>query len=142
MKTFACLFIFFPLVPAASAQKARDPVLVSAQLPKYPVLPRTARVEGDVKAEFTLDRGGDVTSVKIISGHALLKEATEDNIRTWKFQLSPREAVDGKVFRTKFSYKLSGRYVGESKVPRLTVTFDSFDNVEITSDQGVAVIQD
>jgi len=143
MKGFGWVFVFCLLVSTASAQKPSDPVLKSAQLPTYPVLARTAGVVGDMDAEFTLDSEGNVTSVEITSGHPLLKRVTEENIRTWKFKLPTEGGMDGRRFKTRFSYKLSGRWVPESKVPKLTVTFDSFDHVEITSDQqGEPTIRD
>lgn len=104
-------------------------------MPKYPVIARTAHVIGDLEAEFTLDETGSVTSVQILSGPPLLARATEENIKTWKFYLPAENKKPPSVYKTKFSYRLSNKYVSEDQVPALTVTFDSFKRVEITSDQ-------
>jgi len=137
MKSFGWEIVFLlamPPAPAAFAQKASDPVLESAQMPKYPSIARTARIQGDMEAEFTLDDQGNVASVQVTSGPPLLKKVTEDNIRTWKFKLPTQGAVNGRKYETRFSYRLSGLYVSSSNVPRLTVTFHSFRRVEITTD--------
>ncbi|HXX17874.1 MAG TPA: energy transducer TonB [Candidatus Acidoferrum sp.] len=138
MKSFGWGIVFLlamPPAPAAFAQKASDPVLESAQMPKYPPVARTAHVTGDLEAEFTLDEGGNVASVRILSGPPLLARPTEENIRTWKFHLPTENNRPGRKFKTTFAYRLSDRYVSRSRVPPISVTFDSFDRVEITSDQ-------
>lgn len=108
--------------------------LQSAQLPAYPVIARAAHVSGDVVAEFTLDERGTVTSVTILSGNGLLARSTEDNIRTWKFGEPPKDARPDTKYRTRFSYHLSNRYPPDSVPLQFTVTFTSYEHVDITGE--------
>lgn len=131
MKSFGWVFVFCLLVSTASAQKVSDPVLQSAELPKYPVVALSAHISGQVEAQFTVDQNGSVSTVQVLSGPPLLTRATEENIHTWKFHITGQ--VAGTKYRTAFTYHFSGRQV-RSGVPRLTVTFDSFHRIDVTSD--------
>jgi TonB family protein len=122
------------LASSLFADGRSKPVLESSQTPRYPAIAATAHVEGSVEAEFTLDGDGNITFVRILSGPALLARATEDNIRTWKFSMPPKDGGPDRKYKTTFSYHISGRYPTESEPLRLTITFVSFEHVEITTD--------
>jgi TonB family protein len=100
-----------------------EPVLTSANIPKYPPLARQARVEGVVRLAFTLPANGtEPTNVEVVSGHTLLKSAAVENVKTWRFE-NPY-AVERR-YETTFEYRLlSGR----------RVTFESFGHVEVVID--------
>lgn len=108
-----------------------EPVLTSANIPKYPPLAAQARVEGIVKLSFRLEAGAaEPTNVEVVSGHPLLKRAALENVKTWRFE-NPFPPVERK-YETTFKYRLSDRKaVGKKKV---IVTFESFDHVEILTD--------
>lgn len=53
--------------------------------PDYPELARRMHIEGRVGVEASVAPNGSVTSVKAISGNALLQAAAEQAIRKWKF---------------------------------------------------------
>jgi Gram-negative bacterial TonB protein C-terminal len=126
-----CLF-----APGIFADEWPNPVLDSAQMPRYPAIAETAHVEGDIEAEFALNQDGSVASVRIVSGPPLLAGATEDNIRTWKFGSVPRDGKPDRRYKTTFSYHFSGKHPKNPERLRLTVTFISFERVEITKDMG------
>ena len=53
--------------------------------PVYPPLARAARVSGVVVVEVVVDRAGNVTSARALSGHPLLKEAAVAAATQWKW---------------------------------------------------------
>jgi len=109
-----------------------DPVLVSANIPMYPAIACTARVEGEVKVTFTLGASSnEPTQVEVLSGHPLLKPAALENVKTWRF-INPY-AVDRK-YETTFTFRLSGRELPSTATKRLTVSLESFRTVEIMTD--------
>jgi len=91
-----------------------------------------ARVEGIVKLSFTLPaRGDEPTNVEVISGHPMLNAAAIENVKTWRFDNS--YTVDRK-YETTFKYRLSGRELPGGATKRLTVSLESFRQVEIVTD--------
>lgn len=60
---------------------------------EYPRLAWLARIEGDVQLEVQVDPEGQVHLEKGISGHPLLKEAAEENVRGWRFQPGQTEEL-------------------------------------------------
>jgi TonB family protein len=119
---------------AASVPGTPDPRLLTAQLPNYPLIALTARIEGEVAADFTKDENGDVTSVKIVSGPPMLLKSTEDNIRSWKFSVPPNGDSADRQYKTIFSYRVSKRVLSPGQTPRFTVTLESFRRIEIEAD--------
>jgi len=85
-------------IVCALGQTLPEPRLVSVGLPKYPVLARQARIEGEVHVEFILNSSGEPVSVTAVSGHPMLKGAAEENVKTWKFEL-PKD-----LYRTEWKY--------------------------------------
>jgi len=63
-------------------QKPPKPKLISAQLPRYPVLARRIQTQGEVQVEFVLKASGETSSVIAVSGSPLLKAAAEDHVRS------------------------------------------------------------
>jgi periplasmic protein TonB len=53
--------------------------------PVYPELARRARVSGDVILEAVIDEEGTVSTIKVLSGHALLNNAAIEAVRQWKY---------------------------------------------------------
>ncbi len=125
-----CLVFAISIAAAAAAQT--EPVLSTANIPKYPPLACQARVEGVVKLTFTLAAHSDEpTNVEVVSGHSLLKAAATENIKSWRFE-NPY-AVERK-YETTFTYRLSGKELPGSAVKRLTISLESFHQVEIVTD--------
>src|SRR5207253_6712631 len=80
---------------------------ISRPVPAYPMLARTAHVEGDVQMEITIDENGDVATARVISGHPLLQQASLNAAREWKFN---KTALDGRPVKVQgvltFRFKL------------------------------------
>jgi TonB family protein len=75
--------------------------------PVYPPLAKLARVEGQVGLKLTVDQLGSPSKIMFASGNPLLRGATEDAVKRWKF---PVEAANQQVevtieFKTNCSNK-------------------------------------
>jgi len=66
----------------------KPPRLVSSVQPVYPAMARNAGIEGDVVMDTTIDRAGNVTNVKVVSGPPMLRQAALDALRQWKYEPS------------------------------------------------------
>ena len=60
--------------------------LISHVAPVYPPLAKQARLQGDVVLEAVISREGDVTNLRVVSGHPLLVEAALTAARQWKYR--------------------------------------------------------
>jgi TonB family protein len=76
----------------ASAKKRIEPV--------YPPLAKAARISGSVVVEVTTDEEGNVSSVRAISGHPLLKDAAVAAARGWRFTPTILQGIAVKVIGT------------------------------------------
>jgi len=66
----------------------KPPRLVSSVLPVYPAVARDTGTEGDVVIDTTIDKTGKVTSMKVVSGPPMLRQAAVDALRQWKYEPS------------------------------------------------------
>jgi protein TonB len=60
--------------------------LISKPDPIYPPLAKMARIQGMVKLEAIIARGGTVKDLKVISGHPLLVKSALDAVQRWRYQ--------------------------------------------------------
>lgn len=60
--------------------------------PVYPELARRMNIEGKVKLEVTVGANGKLKSMKVVGGHPLLVNASEDALRRWTFEPAAAEA--------------------------------------------------
>jgi protein TonB len=67
--------------------------MISSVPPVYPSLARSQHISGDVKIDALIDVNGHVTSMKVISGPALLHQAAMDALHQWKYRPA---TLDGK----------------------------------------------
>src|SRR5215467_14527638 len=68
----------------AMAQDQVQPTVSAFECPTYPHKAESMRLQGMVKLQVTTD-GHQVVQVKPLSGHPVLVEAADKNVRTWKF---------------------------------------------------------
>jgi protein TonB len=72
----------------------KQPVIEKSVAPQYPSLAKQAHTQGDVTVQIVIDRAGNVTEGKAISGPPVLRQAAIDAVRNWKFQPS---VLDGQA---------------------------------------------
>jgi periplasmic protein TonB len=74
-----------PQVPVRLSSGMQAPRKVVDATPIYPVVARTARVEGVVILEAVIDARGSVETVRVLRSIPLLDQAAVDAVRQWKF---------------------------------------------------------
>jgi len=68
--------------------------------PVYPPLARSARVSGIVVVEVVVDKAGNVTSARALSGHPLLREAATAAAMQWRWNPTLLSGVPVQVVGT------------------------------------------
>jgi protein TonB len=67
--------------------------LIKSVPPLYPTLAKTQHISGSVKIDALIDASGNVSSMTVISGPAMLHQAALSAVKQWRYQ--PAE-LDGK----------------------------------------------
>jgi len=75
-----------PTAPLPIGGDVRPARLLSAVAPIYPQMARSQRLSGDVVIDALIDANGRVTTMKVLSGPALLHQSAMDSLRQWKYQ--------------------------------------------------------
>jgi len=83
-----------PTVPVAVGGDVKQAKLLSSVPPVYPAMAKTQHVSGAVTIDALIDVNGRVTTMKVISGPALLQEAAKDALKQWKYEPA---MLDGKA---------------------------------------------
>jgi TonB family protein len=63
----------------------REAVATHVESLGYPDLARQTAIQGSVKVEIIISGDGRISSARAVSGHPLLKQDVEKNIKTWRF---------------------------------------------------------
>jgi protein TonB len=66
--------------------RVQAPRVIRQVQPVYPVLAREAKIYGVVVIDSVIDADGNVTEMKLVSGHPLLTQAAFDAVGQWKYQ--------------------------------------------------------
>jgi TonB family protein len=82
-----------PVAPLPVGGDVKQAELISKVSPVYPALAKNQHVSGNVLVDALIDANGKVTTMKVISGPALLHQAAMDALRQWKYQPA---TLDGK----------------------------------------------
>jgi TonB family protein len=85
-----------PVAPAVPLPVGGDVVpakLISSVPPAYPALAKTQHVSGSVLVDALIDANGRVTTMKVVSGPALLHQSAMDALKQWKYRPA---TLDGK----------------------------------------------
>jgi periplasmic protein TonB len=78
--------------PAPTVQRVRvSPGVIKGLLiyrvePAYPPLAQQARIQGVVVLTALIDKGGNIQSLQVVSGHPLLVRAAIDAIKQWRYK--------------------------------------------------------
>jgi periplasmic protein TonB len=70
----------------ANSGGAKLPQLLVRVIPQYPPLAKQTHTEGDVMLEIGVDKAGNVTDAKALSGPAALRMAAIGAVKRWKYQ--------------------------------------------------------
>jgi len=83
-----------PTAPVPVGGDVKSAKLLKSVPPAYPAFAKTQHVSGDVRVDALVDAAGRVTTMKIVSGPAMLHLAAMDALRQWKYQPA---TLDGKA---------------------------------------------
>jgi len=83
-----------PLLPATPASIARtfrtsnmlEGSLIRRVQPVYPVLARSARIQGQVVLFAVISRAGTIDNLRVLSGHPMLVPAAIEAVRQWRYR--------------------------------------------------------
>jgi len=62
--------------------------------PVYPELAKKMHISGAVKLELNVDPEGEVKDVKVVQGHALLRDAAVTAVKQWVFTKASVKSVE------------------------------------------------
>ena len=68
--------------------QVRPPIRVKEVAPVYPAIAQSARVQGDVVIEATIDEEGKVADARVVKSVPLLDQAALDAVRQWEYRPS------------------------------------------------------
>jgi TonB family protein len=75
-----------PAAPVPVGGNVKQARLISSVPPVYPQLARTQRMSGNVVVDALIDTNGRVSTMKVLSGPALLHQSAMDALRQWKYE--------------------------------------------------------
>jgi len=87
-------------VPIRVGGQIRPPIRVKDVAPVYPAIAQSARVQGDVVIEATIDEDGKVADTRVVKSVPLLDQAALDAVRQWQYQPSLLNGVPTAVVTT------------------------------------------
>jgi len=97
-----------PAQPVRVGGSIRQPTIVRRVNPVYPGIARSARVQGIVILEATVNTKGRVTDVRVLRGVPLLDEAAIEAVRQWEYTPTLMNGVPVPVIMTvTVTFKLS-----------------------------------
>ncbi|MGB2666619.1 MAG: energy transducer TonB [Candidatus Acidiferrum sp.] len=72
--------------PLRVGGKIQPPRLIQKIQPAYPVLAKETRTHGVVVLDCVIDKQGNVTQMKVVSGNPFLVQAAMNAVQQWKYQ--------------------------------------------------------
>jgi len=75
------------LAPAVLSEDVSQALLTTKVQPIYPEAAKHAHLEGSVRLQVNISASGDVNSVKLLSGNAVLATSAIAAVRQWKYQV-------------------------------------------------------
>jgi protein TonB len=61
-------------------------MLIANTTPVYPPIAKAARISGTVVLQATISNTGSVENLRVISGPAMLQQASLDAVKTWRYR--------------------------------------------------------
>jgi protein TonB len=78
----------------------RPPIRIKEVAPVYPAIARSARVQGDVVIEMTIDAEGNVADARVVKSVPMLDQAALEAVRQWHYQPTLLNGVPTAVVTT------------------------------------------
>ncbi|MFY9682597.1 MAG: energy transducer TonB [Candidatus Sulfotelmatobacter sp.] len=68
------------------SQGVTNGLLIHKIQPPYPVLARSARIQGDVVLRAVIDKQGNIQDLQLVSGHPMLVPAAIEAVKQWRYR--------------------------------------------------------
>jgi len=77
-----------PVVPqrVRISQGVTNGLLIHKVEPPYPMIARSARIQGDVVLRAVIDKQGVIQDLQLVSGHPMLVQAAIDSVKQWRYR--------------------------------------------------------
>ena len=75
-----------PTAPLPVGGEVKQAQLLKSVAPEYPAIAKSQHISGKVQIDALIDASGNVASLKVISGPALLHHAATDAVKQWKYK--------------------------------------------------------
>lgn len=72
---------------------AHPVAVLSLESVGYPAAARDAQIQGKVEIEIKISTSGEVVSARSLSGHPLLRQVCEENVKRWKFSSDAEQSL-------------------------------------------------
>ena len=76
--------------PAASIvhlpSKLVEGNLIFKAIPQYPIIAKTAHIEGTIELQATISKTGTIENLRVIRGPDMLRQAAIDAVKTWRYR--------------------------------------------------------
>jgi protein TonB len=66
--------------------RVEEGMIVFRTIPTYPIIARTAHVEGTVVLAATISKQGTIENLRVMSGPMMLQQAALDAVKTWRYR--------------------------------------------------------
>ncbi len=110
------------------------PCVIHIESPDYPELFRAAALDGTVVLRINIDKDGQVASVRVVEGPALLASESVRNVKTWVF--APAEQSNIEV---RYEFRLEPPGTDKKVTPK--VAFDLPSHVLIVSRRRATIVE-
>jgi len=60
--------------------------LIYKNIPQYPIIAKTAGIQGTVVLQATISKAGTIEGLRVISGPAILQQAAIDAVKNWRYR--------------------------------------------------------
>jgi TonB family protein len=108
--TVLVMLLSFAMLASAETRIATDDAMKAATKktpPDYPPIARQLKIVGTVSVDVSIDADGNVESVRIVSGNAMLTKSVVDAVKKWKFTPFQQDGAPIKaVAALEFSFKM------------------------------------
>jgi protein TonB len=80
--------VVHPPVPAVVRlpSKLVEGNLIYKNIPQYPIIAKTAGIQGTVVLQATISKAGTIEGLRVISGPAILQQAAIDAVKNWRYR--------------------------------------------------------
>jgi len=75
-----------PVLSAVRVSHMSEGDLVRKVLPTYPLLARSARIQGQVVLQAVISQQGAIENLRVLSGHPMLVPAAIEAVRQWRYR--------------------------------------------------------